>query len=271
MFLDDEPLPVETMDTSTPSSAPKQREDIRDIKSLVWIDLNAQQQNDEDEPSSTEEEYEEPPELGHSDSETLTSETDTPLTPTTDYGFEHQRGLQTNKTEFQDTQGNSNDNAEICDDKGDDNSTILIQAPSAAPVDEAISILNNPKSVLETCIADALDSDDQSPPPAITNEATLPDVCATEQLECEKQDELEDRCIVDALIEKLNENASGVTLDQPKSFSSEVTNITTQIQLVSKMSPAELVRLESMFASFIMVVILQAVANAFSFTKAILD
>lgn len=265
IFLDDEPQQIEAMDTSSSNLTRKSDERPKELKSLYLVDMDALDQPDLLGPVSKEDEHDDPPDLAQSDSETVTSETDTPLTPTRDCTFEGRMELQANLSASQDLKENSYDNPQIGPNNLHDTNTILVQTARDATEIEPVPLPINQKNVLETYMPDEEDSDIQ-PLPTSTNETTSPESAAAEH---ETEDELEDRCIVDDMTEELRENERNAIWNQKTSSSSK--EIPTQIQIISKMTPAELLQLESMFASFIMMVIFQAVSSVFSFAKASLD
>jgi hypothetical protein len=266
IFLDDEPQQIQAMDTSLSNLTRKSDERPKESKSLYLVNMDAQDQPDLLEPVSKEDEYDHPPDLAQSDSETVTSETDTPLTPTRDCTFGSRMELQANLSASQDLKENDYDNPQISPNNLHDTDTVLVQTGRHATEIEPVPLpVNHQKNVLETYMSDEEDSDVQ-PLPTSTNEITFPESAAAEH---ETDDELEDRCIVDDMIEELRGKEKNAIWNQKASSTSK--EIPTQTQSISKMTPAELLQLESMFASFIMLVIFQAVSSVFSFAKASLD
>ncbi|KAH8553012.1 hypothetical protein BGW37DRAFT_279493 [Umbelopsis sp. PMI_123] len=271
LFLDDEPQQIQVFDTST-AKPEDTLNNLKGLNSLFLIDMNAKEQPISRDTEGVVITQDDTPEFGHSDghsdSETVGSELDSPLTPTRLGGFEEENAVHSILNESKDLKSDGY-NTSLSDSINLDPYTpILIEhaSPIASENKDEITAENN---VLETSIPGRGESDDQPVLPSPTNEEPLSNGETVNLQAHDTEDELDDRCIVDDLIEELREKEAESKLRSSEHITAEA--ITMQMQAISKFGPADTLRLESMFASFIMIIILQAVANAFSFAKASLD
>ncbi|CAM0137441.1 unnamed protein product [Umbelopsis sp. WA50703] len=206
-----------------------------------------------------------PPDLGHSDTETDTSELDAPLTPAKNKAFPEE-----------------NDN--LCSYEDNDIKSIshksleCVMLPGTVCTNQAVEQFNtnsqkdNASSEMNIGIHElpvsSLKKDSIKLPPSTDcqdfQEVSLP--VGSKHANKQDDDEFDDRCVVDDMVAEMQDSISAITEPEQKSMSSQQGQMTTQH--MSKMNTSDLLGLESMFASFVMVIILQVFANALSFTKA---
>jgi hypothetical protein len=274
IFLDDEPQQIEVFDTA--SAKPKSDlNTLQDFSSLCLVDMDSK-----DQPSSHDTisggggaaaVLDEPPEFGHgdshSDNETVSSELDSPLTPTRFEGFENEQTIHSmlHEKHHLKTDGYNTPRGDSFNE--DSHNTIHIEHASPNTSENQAEPASQ-CDVLETSRPEEKETEDHAVDPITTNDVSMTNGVFFTPMAPDADDYLDDRCIVDDLIQELREKDE-IQLKAEENTTAEV--ITTQLQAFSKFGPADILRLESMFTSFIMIIILQAVVKAFSFAKASLD
>ncbi|CAO3694151.1 unnamed protein product [Umbelopsis ramanniana] len=280
IFLDDEPQQIEVFDTAS-AKLKGDLDTLQSLSTLYLVDMDA---SDQSNPADTisggggvavataaATALDDPPEFGHgdshSDNETVGSELDSPLTPTRFGGFEEEHTIHSMLHEKHDP-------------KSDGYSTPIGDsfnqgAHNTMHIDDArLNISENQEpttqfNVLETSIPDSKETEYQAVDPRIINDVPIANgEFVTPMAPPDAEDYLDDHCVVDDLIQEFREKEESQVKADEKTTAEA---ITTQLQAFSKFGPADILRLESMFTSFIMIIILQAVAKAFNFAKSSLD
>ncbi|KAI8579955.1 hypothetical protein K450DRAFT_299921 [Umbelopsis ramanniana AG] len=273
VFLDDEPQQIEVFDTACAKSK-SDLSALQNLSTLCLVDMDAKDQpNSHDrilgggaDPAAV---LEDPPEFdhgdSHSDNETVSSELDSPLTPTRFEGFEEEQSIHSMLHEKHDVK-NEDYSTPLIDTINQDSQNI-IHVEHASQVTSEIQAEPNPqRNVLETSIPERKETEDHAVDEVAANDVPMANGVFVTPMAPDAEDYLDDHCIVDDLIQELREKEES---QMKANTAGEV--ITTQLQAFSKFGPADVLRLQSMFTSFIMIIILQAVANVFSFAKASLD
>jgi len=281
IFLDDEPQQIEVFDTAS-AKLKSDLDTLQSLSTLCLVDMDASDQSNSNDTISggggvtaaaaaAATALDDPPEFGHgdshSDNETIGSEFDSPLTPTRFGGFEEEQTIHSMLHEKHDPKsdgystpiGNSFN-------QGSHNTIHIDHArPNISENQEQTTKCN----VLETSIPDSKETEDQAVDPRTINDVPIANgEFVTPMAPPDVEDYLDDHCVVDDLIQELREKEESQVKADEKTTAEA---ITTQLQAFSKFGPADILRLESMFTSFIMIIVLQAVAKAFSFAKSSLD
>lgn len=277
IFLDDEPQQIEVFDTAS-AKLKNDLDTLQSLRTLCLIDMDASDQSNSDDTISegggvaaAATALDEPPEFGHgdshSDNETVGSELDSPLTPTRFGGFETEQTIHSLLHGKHDSKSDGF-STPIGDSfhQGSHNTIHIEHARQSISENQELSTQRN---VLETSIPDSKESEDQAVDPRTINDVPITNgEFVTPMAPTDAEDYLDDRCVVDDLIQEFREKED----NQVKAHQETAAEaITTQLQVFSKFGPADILRLESMFTSFIMIIILQAFAKAFNFAKSSLD
>ncbi|KAG2185333.1 hypothetical protein INT44_002123 [Umbelopsis vinacea] len=276
VFLDDEPQQIEVFNTASAMSK-SDLETLQNLSALCLVDMDSKDQHNLHDVitgggAEAAAVLDDPPEFdhgdSHSDSETDRSELDSPLTPTRYEGFEEQQTIHSLLHENH-VPKNEGYRPPLLDSINQDSqNTIHIEHPSQV-TSEKQAEPNNQCNVLETSIPGSKVTEDHAVDEIATNDVVMANgVFSTPMLATDAEDYIDDHCVVDDLIQELREKEEN-QLKENENITEEV--IATQLQAFSKFGSADILRLQSMFTSFIMIVILQAVANVFSFAKASLD
>ncbi|KAG2181280.1 hypothetical protein INT43_008863 [Umbelopsis isabellina] len=207
------------------------------------------------------------PDLGHSDTETESSELDAPLTPnkTKDFleGLEGKDELCT--LECKDIKSDSMKSsgyAELPDTLYINNSIAM----SNTNTHEVNQLYDRDNDMRESAGEIALSSPTHCQDHREDNLSVNLD-----HARIPEEDEFDDRCVVDDMVAEMQQITEIIAEQQPKSKKPKAMNdqqIQSSLQHMPQMSTADLLKLEPMFASFVMVIVLQVFANAFSFAKA---
>ncbi|KAJ2964143.1 hypothetical protein NQZ79_g1001 [Umbelopsis isabellina] len=204
------------------------------------------------------------PDFGHSDSETESSELDAPLTPDKSKGF---------------LEGLEGDN-DLCSLECKDMKDESAKCPRYDELSNSTTCINNPIVISNTNSREVntpLDKDSNIQELAVRLALPSSTDCQDHHEDNlsvsldhaklpEEEDEFDDRCVVDDLVAEMQEMPDINADQKPKSMNSQ--QVQLPLQRMPKMSTSDLLKLEPMFASFVMVIILQVFANALSFTKA---
>lgn len=280
IFLDDEPQQIEVFDTAS-AKLKSDLNILQSLSTLCLVDMDASDQSNSDDTISgggggvtaaaAATALDDPPEFGHgdshSDNETVGSELDSPLTPTRFGGFEEEHTIQSMLHEKHDPKSDGY-STPIGDsfNQGSHNTIHIDHARLNISEDQEPTTQCN---VLETSIPDSKETEDQAVDPRTINDVSIAnEEFVTPMAPPHAEDYLDDHCVVDDLIQELREKEESQVKADEKTTAEAMT---TQLQAFSKFGPADILRLESMFTSFIMIIILQAVAKAFNFAKSSLD